>query len=349
MKRWILAVILAVSMALAAGQLAGILGTTAAAETSIEAARVDGALPVTDVSAAAWDRATPVDVAISAQNAVAPIRTTPSVPTLQVRVLANKTHAAFLITWNDATKNNRTTRDQEFRDAVAILYGPADATPFLCMGGPGKALHVTQWKADWQADVEEGFRDLEHAYPNFWVDYYPGAIGGPPYHTPTSFLNDSRLYLPGWKVGNPFSDPLKVTSVEEGVAEGFGTLATQESQDAVGFGTYTGSSWKVIISRPLAGTDGDDVPITDGTILAFAVWDGASGDVGGRKSVSSWTSLKMPGESGILFWVATGLFLFLVMAVLVVLATGRLRRKAEPERAPDKKTVEVTKRDAPGK
>lgn len=329
--RWVLAVVFGVATVVAGGQLLGLLGPTAAASSVLTAARVDGPLPATDPASEAWNAAAPLEVGLSGQVVVAPMKPTPFVPSLTVQSLANDTHVAFRITWDDATKDNRTTQDVEFRDAVAVMFGPSHATPYLCMGASGEPLHIAQWKADWQADLEEGFRDLEHAYPNFWVDVYPYAIGSPPYHLPDAFPEVARVYLPGWYVGNPFSDPLKVTAVEEAVAEGFGTIATQAGQHAVGRGLHSGSGWSVVITRPLVTGDGDDVPVGGSTILAFAVWDGSSGDVGSRKSVSTWVDLQVPGLGGGVSadpwpWVAGIAAVFIV--ALAVTARRRRRRKS---------------------
>ena len=326
-NRKVVAAVLAAAALLTAGQFAGFLGPTASAQSAIAATGVDGALPVTDPAADAWSEAALVQVALSGQLVATPTRPTPFVPSLGVRVLVNDTHAAFLLTWDDATKDNRTTEDQEFRDAAAILFGPAGPAPSVCMGGPGQQLQVAQWKADWQADLEEGFRDLEHAYPNFWVDYYPGAIGTPPYHLPDAFPETARVYLPGWYVGNPFSDPLKVTAVEEANAQGFGTLATQNQQDALGRGAHSGTGWSVVVARPLAPSDPEDVAIASGIVLAFALWDGTSGDVGARKSASSWFVLELPGAGAAPATFLLWLLPIVLAVVLVFIAAKRRRRK----------------------
>lgn len=333
-NRKLVAAVFVAAALLTAAQFAGLLGPTAAAQSAIAAKAVDGALPVTDPAAAVWSEAALAQVALSGQLVTTPTRPTAFVPSVGVRVLVNGTHVAFLFAWDDATKDNRTTKDQEFRDAAAILFGPAGPAPSVCMGGPGQQLQVAQWKADWQADLEEGFRDLQHAYPNFWVDTYPYAIGGPPYSLPDAFPETARVYLPGWYVGNPFSDPLKVTAVEEGNAQGFGTLATQAQQDALGRGVHSGTGWSVVISRPLAPSDPEDVPIDSGVVLAFALWDGASGDVGARKSVSSWFVLELPGAGGaptpfLLLWLLP--IVVAVALVFAIAARRRRRRKRRPE------------------
>src|SRR3990170_3154957 len=127
--RKIVGIAFALAVLIAAGQMGGVLGPTSAANETIEGVRTDAALPVSAPASGTWERARAVEVTLSGQPLVAPTRPLPSVPSLSVRVLLNDTHAAFRLSWQDATKDNRTTKDAEFRDAVAILFGPADAPP----------------------------------------------------------------------------------------------------------------------------------------------------------------------------------------------------------------------------
>lgn len=272
----------------------------------LESIYVDGPLPVTDPASLLWAQATPVEVPLAGQGTTAPVRLQASTPNVQVRSLSNGTHIAFQVSWSDETLNNRTTLSQQFRDAMAIMF--ADSTlPGICMGSRGQLVHIVQWKADWQADIDEGFRDLQHAYPNFWVDHYPYAIGEPPYKLPEAFPGAAKDLLVGWAVGNPFSDPVKVTPVEDGLAQGFGTITTQDRQDVLGRGTWSGNRWSVVISRRLNTGDAEDLELVPGTqyYLGMAVWDGAEGDVGARKSVTSWMTFEVapvPGFAPLYLW-----------------------------------------------
>jgi hypothetical protein len=290
---------------------------------------VEEPLPVTDPASPLWDRAEAVEVPLAGQGAIQPVKVQPSAPSVTVQALNNATHIAFRVAWADATLDNRTTKMEEFRDAVALLFA-SSTLPGICMGSRGQAVHIVQWKADWQADIAEGFRDLEHAYPNFWVDYYPFAIGDPPYRLPDAWPEEARELLVGWAVGNPFSEPLKVTPVEDAVAQGFGTIATQEQQDALGWGLWTGGQWQVVISRPLSTGDPSDQELTPGGqyYLAFAVWDGSSGDVGARKSVTSWVTLEVQAPAAALEpWVVALVAVPPVAAALFIWYILRRRKR----------------------
>ena len=327
--RSVLAAVLVLALALTGLQVLGLAPPVASAGTQLLSAGVQGALPATDPASSLWDDATPMTLPLSAQMAVLPVRTTPSTPSVEVRSLNNGTHIAFRITWADATKDNRTTLLQQFRDTVAIQVGDSAALPYLCMGGAGVRMNILQWKADWQADLEEGFHDLQDAFPNFWVDYYPYAIGGPPYEVPDAFPENASQYLVGYTVGNPFSQPLKVTAVEDAVAYGYFTITTQEHQDAIGRGVWSDGVWSVVISRRLDTGDPQDTPISRNNVLAFAVWDGSAGDRGSRKSTTTWVPLLViaPRSTEIDL---VPLIILLVFAI-PILAVLLRARKGEPE------------------
>ena len=312
-------------------QGAGWLPATQAQGPELVSAAVSGALPAMDPASAAWGDAAPLQVPLSAQLVILPTRATPFTDSLEVRSLNNETHIAVRLSWADPVKDIYTTRQGQFRDAVAIQVAPRAGTPPLCMGAAGGGTHILQWKADWQADIEEGFHDLQDEFPNFWVDYYPYAIGGPPYEVPTAFEANASIYLVGYEIGNPFSQPLKVTPVEDAVAEGFSTITTQSVQSALGWGVWAAGTWSVVISRPKDSGDPQDTPIQDGNVIAFAVWDGDAGNVGSRKSVSTWVTLRVRGplEPDVVPRVLVTVGVLAVTAFVLILNMNRRRKSKE--------------------
>lgn len=327
--RNVLGIVIAAAVLLTTAQVLGLIPGVVGAGTELVATRLAGELPVTDPTSASWVGAAPLEVPLSGQTSVTPSNPVPSIDALEVRALVNATHFALRIAWDDETKDNRTTEVGEFRDAVAFQVAPPSQLPNLCMGAAGARMHIMQWKADWQADIEEGFWDLQDAFPNFWVDYYPYAIGEPPYTVPDAFPENASVYLVGYEVGNPFSQPLKVSPVEDAVADGFYTIATQPNQSALGRGVWDAGRWSVVISRLRDTGDPMDTPIAHGDIVAFAVWDGASGDVGARKSVSTWLTLSL--GSGFeaqdpILRLAAMTAVALVAAVALVLVWRRMKK-----------------------
>lgn len=331
----VLGLILALAFVITALQYGDLAPGVAAAGTELVSALIEEALPVTDPESSLWQKATPLSVPLSGQSVVKPVRTTPFVDNLEVRSLNNGTHIAFRISWADGVKNNRTTTLQQFRDAVAIQIGQKTQTPYLCMGAANARMQIMQWKADWQADIEEGFKDLQDAFPNFWVDYYPFVIGEPPYRVPEDFPETAKLYLVGYQVGNPFSEPLKVTPVEDAVAEGFSTITTQQSQNAIGRGVWQDGAWSVVISRKMDTGDSQDAPIDGENIVAFAIWDGESQDRGARKSTSTWVTLRIQGPLpayDILPFIGLAIIIISVPLIAIVLARRPRTRARERER-----------------
>lgn len=260
---------------------------------TLQSVFVEGRLPTTDPESALWSNAVAVEVPLSAQQSSEPMRSVLSSPRISVKTLNSRDEIAFLLSWDDKTKNDASTKTEEFRDAVALLFA-SDTKTGICMGSRGQKSHIVQWKADWQYDIEEGFRDVERSFPNFWVDMYPFAVGEPPYTVPEAWPGEAKKLLVGWSVGNPMSQPLKVTPVEDAVAEGFGSVATQKTQNAIGRGVWKNDKWNVVIARKLDTKDADDLKILEGGKfnLALAAWDGSSGDRGARKSVSSWVAAQ---------------------------------------------------------
>ena len=270
-----------------------VYGIEARLAADVVSIRVSDPLPLTDPYSELWLKATEFQLPMGSQTIIAPVKLAPSVPYIKVRSLNNGTHIAFLIIWADATKNDRTVKIDEFRDGSAVLLGPVGEMAILAMGTAITPVNILHWKADWQADIDNGFQELQSAFPNFWVDMYPNVVGEPPYTLSGNFSDAAKLYLPGWKVDNPISQPLKLTPVEETRARGFGSLATEQRQDAIGRGVWENGQFSVVIARQLHPSDNEDIQINSGEkySTAFAIWDGASGDVGARKSISALLTL----------------------------------------------------------
>lgn len=258
-------------------------------------------LPTTDPEAAAWQRAAPLEVPLTAQNVTLPMLGQGSVPTMQVRSLNDGNWIAFRLEWADATKNDKVIGQDSFRDAAAIQLPMNQTIPGVCMGVRGQPVNLWHWKADWQNDIDNGFQDLAAQFPNFFKDYYPFAIGTPPFKMPTDFSGpDARRYLVGWAAGNPLSDPARVTPVEELLAEGFGSATHQMEQGVLGRGLWKNGKWMVVFARPLKTSSVMQTQLTTGGkgIIAVAAWNGANQEVGARKQVSADVTLSIAAAAG---------------------------------------------------
>lgn len=246
-------------------------------------------LPLTDPFSPLWQQAPALDVPLTPQQTAVPMLAAASVPSVRVRSLNDGQWIAFLLEWEDKTPDTHATAPDQFADAAALLFPVGQDTLVICMGAAGQLSNIWHWKASWQQDIDKGFQDLQATYPNFFKDYYPFVVGNPPYKMPTDFASrDARAYLVGWSVGNPLSQPLRLTPVEDLMAEGFGTLTTQRSQDVLGRGVWQDGRWRVVFARPLVTADTADAHFLPGKErqVAFAVWNGSNKEVGAKKQLS---------------------------------------------------------------
>ncbi len=264
--------------------------------TTLIAAQISGDLPLNDPNSPVWQRATAVEVPLSAQTVTKPILRQTRVKSVTVRALHNGSQIAFLVEWLDDTKNDQMLRVQDFRDAVALQFPQVTGQPFFCMGMQGGNVDIWHWKADWQADLI-AWQDMESVYPNMAVDQYPFAQGDHPGPEDYQDIN----YLPAQASNNLFAMP-RLSPVEDLVAGGFGTLTAQPAagQNVQGYGVWENGRWRVIFSRDLNSPEADDVKFSPGQVysVAFAAWDGANGERNGEKSTSQWVSLQLEGRPG---------------------------------------------------
>ena len=287
---------------------------------TLEAAQVSGDLPLEDPASDIWQSATAIEVPLSAQNVTKPMLIETRVKSVSVRALHNSEQIAFLVEWDDDTKNDQTIRVQDFRDAAAIQFPRVAGQPFFCMGMQGGSVNIWHWKADWQADIA-AWQDMEALYPDMNVDQYPFAQGELP--APLDYQDVN--YVPAMAAENLFAMP-RLSPVEDLVAGGFGSLTAEpaEAQNVQGIGVWENNRWRVIFGRDIVSSDADDASFDHGQVgsVAFAAWDGANGERNGMKSTSQWVSLQLegrgpaaPGEA--VSEQAAGAPVNLIMAILI--------------------------------
>ena len=235
-----------------------------------------------------WETAEFIEVPLAGQVIAKPRWQNPSIETIAIRSLYNDREIAFLLEWDDRTKNtsheetaNPYDREIEgtyakvnisdepkeiLRDAVAIEFpvripeGPGK--PYFFMGQPGKSVNIWHWKADWDKDTDRG------------------------------------------------------TSVEELNASGYRKPPTPqppESQSVNGRGVWSNGMWKVVMTRSLIAEDkGGDVPFEKGKLIpmAFMAWDGSNGETGLKMSISSWYYLLLETSTTI------GAYLYALIAIV---------------------------------
>jgi hypothetical protein len=268
----------------------------AAGPPAIQAVGVDRA-PVDDPAAPLWDKAQPLEVAVMPQSIAYPMNPQASVASLQVRALVDPHWVALRLEWEDGTQDQKVEVD-EFTDGVAVELplGDAEKTSPM-MGAEGAPVYIAHWKAVWQHDVENGHADVQDYHPGYWADPYPFVSGRYPYDVSESFQgSDARRYFVGTSAGNPVSKLDRRWPVEELHAEGFGSLADHNEQDARAWGRWKDGRWTVVIALPRQVADPANPPLLSGSTkkIAFAVWDGNKRNVGGRKHWYPFVDLVLP-------------------------------------------------------
>jgi hypothetical protein len=209
-----------------------------------------------------------------------------------VQAAHDGTTLALRLVWEDETENLSTLHQEEFQDGAAVQLSWDKDPPFFGMGDPASAVTIWSWKASWQAD-EKAFLDIESIYPAMHLDTYPSQKDLKPGERPdpkaVSAPHHDPTFLSGWGAKNPMSDPERASAVEVGAAKGQGsfTTAPREAQVVQGSGTWDRGIWTLELRTKLP------MERCKGMSIAFAVWDGASNDRNGQKSVTIWHRLDL--------------------------------------------------------
>ena len=282
----------------------------------------------------AWKDVPRAEVPLTPQMAIKPALLAATVSSVAVRSVNDGAKVAFLLEWTDSTRDVSASRQDMFRDAAAIQFPVGTDIPAICMGVRGQMVNIWHWKADWQEDIEKGYRDVVDTYPNFYKDTYPGVNSlkdTPPFRFPADFDNpEARPFVIGWQAGNPMSEPFRTSPVEDLNAVGYSTITHTARQHVDGEGTWDQGVWRVMFVRALQVEDGEAASIASGKAmpLAFAIWNGANQEAGARKQTSTYLTVQVAGSIGL------RLELWQFAAVLVVLlaalcATFRLIHRLE--------------------
>ena len=191
-------------------------------------------------------------------------------PLVKAKAFHNKKEIYFYLEWNDDTED-RILEVNKFSDACAAMFPLDEKTqiPSLMMGFLGKA-NIWHWKASqdrefWRKEERKSSAYADYHYPFEEQETFPVSK-----ETPKSAVNDL-------------------------IAIRVGTVTPKETQTIEGRGFWQDGVWRVVIKRMLntADTDVDAKFNIPKRLCAFAVWNGAKGDRGGRKSISDWVELEV--------------------------------------------------------
>jgi hypothetical protein len=256
----------------------------------IVAAFVGGPIPQSDPSSSAWKKASPTLVPLVAQQIAQPFLEDAGITQLDARALHDGARLSLLLEWDDDSVDDL-DGIRRYHDAVAVQLPTAPGiTPALTMGAPGSPVHILQWRATWQRDIDSGGKTgVDQIYPEVIHDVMPDDVLPP---------ETAALYWVGRKVGNPLSQVFRTTPVEEVVAEGFGSVTHLSSQNAQGGGVNEDGRWHVVVSLPVARS-GVGAPLEPGSSwpVSFAVWLGSQENRGGRKHIANWQTLVLEAQA----------------------------------------------------
>jgi len=223
---------------------------------------------------ATWMKLPEWKVSLSPQVVALP-RGGGAVKRIFVRAMHNGQWLTLRLEWADATPN-REVGTATFRDAVAVGFPvtEGDAPPSPLMGDKTRPVDIWQWTADFDANAQGtgGFADRYPHTEGVW--YFPQDY-------------DVTRQVRGWRGFEP---------VIELTAYGFGTLERKAAQNVRGLGQYAKGRWSVVLRRQLTTGNPRDPLFRSGATYntIFAVWDGGSKEVNGRKSVTIfWTPLRL--------------------------------------------------------
>jgi hypothetical protein len=250
---------------------------------TLNALRTEEPIPADDPWADVWDSARSEIVPLSAQN-IAPPFGGGTVSAITARALHNGQRLYFLVEWDDDAADSSVAGNNLFSDAAAVQFpiGGVDA-PYT-MGGAGLPVNIWQWKAVWQADIESGFETIQDRLGDTFADTYQNS--------------DDPLFTTAEAAGNIVAQRDRSTPVENLVAEGFGTLTTADVQDVDGSGVWDDGRWRVLFIREFepANPELTSFEVGEATPVAFAVWNGETGDRNGQKSIATFITLNLVGD-----------------------------------------------------
>ena len=265
---------------------------SAVATTTEVVAIQSNAVPAapTDV---AWDEVPEHQAKLLLQDLVEPRLMETSTAEVRVRAITNGNEVAFRLEWDDKTKNDL-PGPARFMDACAVqVPTKLEANvPDPQMGGQGKTVEITYWRADWQASVDGRPDSLKEIYPNASVDGYPFEAQS--LEKGSAAQNEmATRYSPARALGNRRTGH-RTVSVEDLIADGPGTLSPAPPAGSKGKGVKSDKGWSVVITRKLPNG------LTPGgrTQVAFAVWEGAHQETGARKMRTGWVPLLMKPMKG---------------------------------------------------
>ncbi len=281
--RWTVTAIVFAAFAAAIVLTLGDMRLASSQTVTLVAKQAEVEVPLDDPFDSVWDSASPIEAPLSGQQIIQPKGGGDR--TVTARALHDNNRLYVLLEWQDDTEDLLVSGLTEFTDAAAVQFpvSEGETVPSFCMGDATAPVNVWQWKGAWQNDIDQGYVDIQDAYPNIAVDTYP--------------FEDEDVFYPARSVGNIFAETDRTTPVDNLLAGSFGTLTQADDQIVDGSGEWRSGSWRALFARDLdVGEEYSRFSVNESTNVAFAVWDGSQNERNGTKSVSQFLTLTLSDE-----------------------------------------------------
>jgi mono/diheme cytochrome c family protein len=227
----------------------------------IQSVRVPQEIPM-DPNDPFWQGLDRVDLRMTGQVHVAPRNQNPTVSIVTLRSAYNEKEIAFQLEWDDRIKNST----HQENDVTSKWEVAEFATPYPVLYPPTVRYRNLRDAAALQFPVRIPEGPIK---PHFFL----GDVGKP-------------VNLWYWKADTDAMEELNATGYKVP-----GKLQPSGSQMLVGKSSFEDGHWGLVMKRPLTTEDAaNDIQFEPGRLIPVAVhvWDGANGETGLRRTISSW-------------------------------------------------------------
>lgn len=261
-----------------------------AGDVVIRAEKIKREIPL-DPNADLWEKTPFLDVPLSGQVVVAPRWQNHAIDMIRIRSVYNDMEIGFLLEWNDRFKNAKHVSPSEPAE-----QGKKEAYSKVAAQMIGKGSYRDSVALQFPVKIPAG---PERPY------FYRGEPGKP---------------VNLWKWNADWEEEGKGRTVDEQNVAGYKAdvrSQPEESQGVKGKGVFKDGRWKVVLVRSLTTSDPiNDIQFERGKLIPVALhaWDGASGEVGRKSSISSWVYLLMEPPTS--WWAYVYVLLGIVVAAV---------------------------------
>ncbi len=189
---------------------------------------------------------------------------------ITIKAFHNSKAIYIYLAWRDDTED-RVTETNIFSDSSSVMFPLAEQPgPLSLLMGMEGEVNIWQWKADQDA--------------KYWLNYKTERPTYFEYYDP--FEEEEVLAL---------FKTYENLSAYDFLSSGLGTLTLKTHQTVAARGVFVEDGWNIVFTRPLERKDVQtDANLKQETFYcAFAVWDGSTGDRGGRKLISDWVEFAL--------------------------------------------------------